>query len=240
MIRLIFVVLFLLLFCVYTIIVYIPLLIIKKINKHFSFKISFFTLKFIAKIVLMISGISPKIIGIENIDKGPSLIIANHRGFYDVITALTFLKSETVFVAKKEFEKFPILHFWTKMINCYFLDRKDLRSGMNMILYSVNFINDGYSVFIFPEGTRNKNSDIKQLLDFKGGVFKIAEKTNCKILPIAFLNTDKVFENNKCLIKKANVKISIGKPYYIDIVGNDETIAEYSRNIIINQINEME
>ena len=69
----------------------------------------------------------------------------------------------------------------------------------------------GYSIFISPEGTRNQG---KEMLPFKEGSFKIAEKTGCAIVPVALTNTDEIFENHFPRVKSAKVVIEFGKPIY--------------------------
>ena len=68
------------------------------------------------------------------------------------------------FVAKKEMEKIPLLRSWMKNVNCLFLDRKDIKAGLKTILEGIEKVKNGISVWIFPEGTRNRNKDLKELL----------------------------------------------------------------------------
>lgn len=46
-------------------------------------------------------------------------------------------------------------------------------------------------MMIFPEGTRNKGDE---LLPFKDGAFKIAQKAGCLIIPVAICGTDNVWK----------------------------------------------
>lgn len=63
---------------------------------------------------------------------------------------------------------------------CLFLDRNDTREGLKTILEGIDYIKKGISIVIFPEGTTSHTLD---LLPFKEGSFKFAEKTGCKIIP---------------------------------------------------------
>jgi 1-acyl-sn-glycerol-3-phosphate acyltransferase len=49
-------------------------------------------------------------------------------------------------------------------------------------------------MMIFPEGTRNHG---EELLPFKDGAFKIAQKADCLIVPVAICGTDNIMEANK-------------------------------------------
>ena len=147
----------------------------------------------------------------------------------------------TGIVAKKELAKIPVLSYWMKKINCVFLDRNDLRDGVKMIVTCINNISAGISMWIFPEGTRCKSKNPQDLLEFKSGSFKIAEKTNCYILPIAFKNTEYVFENQSPFIKASNIYINIGKAYKISDLNEDDKkdIGRYNQKIVKELIMEV-
>ena len=89
-------------------------------------------------------------------------------------------------------------------MNCLFLDRENMKESLKVILQGIEYIKEGHSIFIMPEGTRNQGEG---LLPFKEGSLKMAEKTGCAIIPVALSNTDAVFERQKPWVKKAHVII---------------------------------
>ena len=74
-------------------------------------------------------------------------------------------------------EKIPFLSTWMKLVNCLFLDRDDMKQGLKMVLDGINKLKSGISICIFPEGTRNKGEDETELMPFKEGSLKMAEKS---------------------------------------------------------------
>lgn len=52
--------------------------------------------------------------------------------------------------------KYPLLRDWMKRLYCLFLDRSDMRAGMQMILTGIDYIKKGISICIFPEGPEAK------------------------------------------------------------------------------------
>ncbi len=159
-------------------------------------------------------------IGAEQIPRDtPVMFAANHRGIFDAVSAYATLPVTTGIVAKKELKKVPFFAWWMDLCNCYFLDRQDPRSGIKMILNSVDLIKNNVSVFISPEGTRSKSIS---MLPFKEGSFKIATKANCPIVPVAISGSDDVFENSKPFVKKATVVIKYGSPIYLDSLSPED------------------
>ena len=108
--------------------------------------------------------------------------------------------------------KIPRLRNWMKAISCLFLDREDIRKGMQMVLDAIAKIKSGISICIFPEGTRNKSDD--DFLPFHGGSLKIAEKSGCPIIPVAINGSDDVFEKHVPKIIKTTVVIEFRPAIY--------------------------
>ena len=142
--------------------------------------------------------------GRENIpDNTPVLYVPNHRSIFDIIITYPLCKGQTGYVAKKETKKFPVFAQWMMLMNCQFLDRKDIRSGLKMINKCIELVKKGSSICIFPEGTRNKGTD--PLLEFHTGSFKIAEKTECPIVPVCITYSNKIFEDQLPKIRPVKV-----------------------------------
>ena len=74
---------------------------------------------------------------------------------------------------------------------------------------------NGVSIWIFPEGTRNDADDCLDLMPFKEGSLKIAEKTGCPVIPVAITGTAEVYEAHFPRIKSSHVTIEFGKPFII-------------------------
>lgn len=210
--RFILVILFLVIFFIISIPLYLIELIIGRFNHHAMVASSQTIVVAAFHVVLFISGVRRTVIGRENIPKEEAVLyISNHRSYFDVPIAYTSVPTLTGFMSKKELGKIPFLSTWMRFLQCLFLDRDDIKQGLKTILKGIDQVKAGYSVFISPEGTRNHG---KEMLPFKEGSFKIAEKTGCAIIPVAITNSDEAFENHSPWIRAAHVIIEYGKPIY--------------------------
>lgn len=190
--------------------------------------------------ILVISGVKVDVSGVENIPLDqPVLYVSNHRGIFDFVLAYTTVPNLTGFVSKIENKKLPFINTWMEFMNCLFLDRENIKEGLKTILAGIEKIKDGYSIFIMPEGTRNKGEGI---LPFHEGSFKLSQKTGCPIIPVAIYNTDAAFEKHKPWITKANVGIHYGKPIYVDELTKEEKkfLGVHSRKIIEDMLAQMQ
>ena len=59
-----------------------------------------------------------------------------------------------------------------RYIHCLFLDRSNVKEGLKTILAGVDELKNGHSMWIFPEGTRNRGEE-GSMLEFKEGSLKM-------------------------------------------------------------------
>lgn len=170
--------------------------------------------QFILKIAGKLAGAKTTYIGEENVPKDEAVLyVANHRSMVDVVLTYSRCPGLTGFVAKSGVNKVPALRAWMKRLHCEFLDRDDIKQGMKVILSAIDKVKNGISIFIFPEGTRNRDQDdLTTVQPFKDGSFKIAQKTGCKIIPIAITGSNRIFEDQFPWAKRGKVIIEYGEP----------------------------
>lgn len=179
--------------------------------------------------------------GLDNIpDDQPVLYVANHQSYFDIVIGYTLVKGECGFISKKEMAKFPILSIWMQFIHCLFLDRSDPRKGLKTILAAIAKIKQGISIWIFPEGTRNQTKD--ELMPFKEGSLKIAEKTGCLIIPVAISHTADLFEKHVPRVTPADVTFRFGTPIDPKLLDKEEkkTLGYQIQEIIRQMLHEEE
>lgn len=238
--RLVLAVLFLVIFFIISIPLFLVEIIIGKFNPHAKIASSQRIVVAAFRVLLFLCGVKRTVIGRENVPKNePVLYIANHRSYFDVPVAYTSIPTLTGFMAKKEIGRIPFLRTWMRFLQCLFLDRDDIKQGLKTVLQAIEQVKAGYSMFISPEGTRNQG---KEMLPFKEGSFKIAEKTGCAIIPVAISNTDEVFENHVPWIRSAHVVIEYGQPIYIKDLPKEQQkhIGAYVQGIIKNMLEKNE
>jgi len=203
---------FLLTFFILSIPLFLVEYLIGRISPHAMISSSQAIVVLALRFLLFLGGVKRTVIGRENVPKKEAVLyISNHRSYFDIPVAYVTLPTLTGFMAKKEIGKIPVLNTWMRLLQCLFLDRENIKEGLKTILKGIEQIKAGYSVFISPEGTRNQG---EEMLPFKEGSFKMAEKTGCAIIPVSISNTDAIFEKHSPWIRSAHVVIEYGKPIY--------------------------
>lgn len=203
----------------------IPLMIIEwiigKFNQDLHDRSSLAIVQWAFRVVLFFAGTKVIVKGEENVPKDTAVLyVGNHRSYFDIILTYVRVPRPTGYISKKEMDYVPLLGVWMRHLHCLFLDRKDLKQGMQIILKAIEKAKSGISICIFPEGTRNKTDEL--LLPFHEGSFKIAEKANIPIIPMTLVNTAEIFEKHLPKVKKTTVIIEYGKPIYMSEMERDE------------------
>ena len=225
----------------------IPILLVEwgigKFNKRAKDISSLRIIQAVFRFILKITGADITVKGHENVPADTAVLyIGNHRSFFDILLTYSRCKRLTGYVAKKEMEKIPLLSKWMLNVNCLFLDRNNIKEGLKTILAGIEKVRRGVSVWIFPEGTRNKNEQLSDLLPFKEGSLKIAEKSGCPVVPVAIKGTAEVFEKHIPLICPSHVVIEFGEPFIVKELDpeNRKFVGAYTREKIAGMLSEME
>ncbi len=238
MIRFICIITFLILFLICSIPLFFIEWVIGKFNRRAKDISSLRIVQWAFNVIIAMTGVDLTVIGEENIPDEAVLFVGNHRSYFDIVITYARCKRLTGYVSKKEMESFPLLSIWMKYLYCLFLDRENARAGLKTILTGIEYVKNGISICIFPEGTRNRGEELS-MLDFKDGAFKIATKSGCAIVPVCINNMADVFEAHLPRVRKTHVIIEYGQPIYPDKLDADtkKHIGTYVKNVIQDTIN---
>jgi len=162
----------------------------------------------------------PKVIGKENIPKDGALIFAgNHKHAVDPTMVMSSTSRVVHYMAKEEL--FKGLH-GIILKNMGLIKVHRGKSNPKAVIEAEEILKNGGTIGIFPEGTRNKSAE--ELLKFRYGAVRIAQKTNTPILPFAIRNKYKIF--------RKSVVIEFGKPIDVSKMELEEA-NEYLRNEVL-------
>ncbi|MCR4892024.1 MAG: 1-acyl-sn-glycerol-3-phosphate acyltransferase [Lachnospiraceae bacterium] len=240
MIRFVFIIIFVVLYLIVLIPVSLILWIVGLMSPHAKDVASLGIIKFGFKTVLFFAGTRLKVIGEEKIPRDCGVLyIGNHRSYFDVISTYSRAFRPTGFVAKVEFRKVPLFSLWMRNIRCQFLDRSNMRQGLQMILNCIEEVKNGTSIFIFPEGTRNKGEE-GTLLPFHEGSFKIADKSGCPLIPVAISNSYSIMEKQFPRICRATMVIEYCDPVDVKAMSREDRkgLSKLVGNIIVEKLKE--
>jgi len=192
-----------------------------------------------ARQTMKLAGTKVSIKGNEKFPEGPVLMASNHQGNFDIMALLGYLEKPFGFISKIEVKNIPVVRPWMEAMHCVFIDRKNRKQALAAVQQGIHYLEEGHSLLIFPEGTRNFGKGLKP---FKSGGLSMASQANVPIVPVALEGTYRVMEDNDGKVKPAKVEIQVCDPIfpeeYKDLHANE--VAELVKERITEALEMME
>ena len=135
--------------------------------------------------------------------------VSNHTSLLDVLLILGKLRVNMGFIAKIELLFVPFLNVLIAMIHSVFINRRQLRKSVKAIRKATKRIRKGYSMGIFPEGTRSKTGEIGY---FKHGSFRMATESGACVVPLTIKGVRQSFEDRKHIFQIRDAYLDVGTP----------------------------
>jgi len=184
--------------------------------------------RFWSKTILWVSGVKVTLIGVENIDlQKPYVFAANHQSQYDIFTLMGHLPVQFKWMAKKSLLYIPVVGWGMKACGTIFVERENPKEAYKALLKAVEKIKQGYSIIVFPEGTRSRNG---QIGPFKSGGIVLALRAGVPIVPITIIGTINILPKGGMRLHPGKAIIVVDKP--IDIVGYTEKDKNKLANLV--------
>lgn len=175
-----------------------------------------------ARFVIRLAGGTVMVHGLENVPRNtPVVFIGNHQSYLDIPILLGFIDVKKAFIAKIELLSIPGLAGWMKLMQCTFLDRKNMRQSVRAMREAVQTVRDGHPLVIFPEGTRSRGNTVGE---FKAGSFKLALQAGVPIVPFTLDGSWRLFEE-KGKIQNSHVRLTIHPPIPTADLSREEAAA---------------
>ncbi|MEO0311272.1 MAG: phospholipid/glycerol acyltransferase [Bacteroidota bacterium] len=144
----------------------------------------------LGKTVMMIFFIKVNIRNKHLIDANKTYVmVGNHQSLLDIPIFAYASSNVFRYLSKEEMTKIPIFGYVIKRLYLS-VNRKSKEDRARSMDAMIKSIREGISVFICPEGTRNKSTD--PLLDFKDGAFRLAVQAQVPLAVITLKNSGKM------------------------------------------------
>lgn len=130
----------------------------------------------------------------------PSIIVPNHSSFLDILLMIS-MNPKTIIMVKKWVYYSPFFGVFIRYCG-YLYIAEGAEYNLNQIKRRIF---EGYSIVIFPEGTRSVDGEIKR---FHKGAFYLAKQMNLDIQPVLIVGANYVNPKNDLIIKSGHLVIN--------------------------------
>ncbi len=124
------------------------------------------------------------------VPKGAYVVVANHRSMLDIVAMYALPIGNFKWVSKREVYRWPIFGWVLWMRGDIAIERGSAKAVRQMMAEGVNWLRQGVSIVVFPEGTRRKAQDLGP---FHDGAFALARVAGVDILPVILTGADTAF-----------------------------------------------
>ncbi len=154
------------------------------------------------RLAKLIPNIEHHVTGLENHDfNKPSILISNHQSHLDLMYTL-MLHPKIICLTNNWVWNCP---FYGRIIR--YADFYPVSDGIENAMDKLKSVIDrGYSILIFPEGTRSEDCSI---LRFHQGAFHLADKFRIDVVPILIHGIGHVFPKSEFLLRKGRVDVKV-------------------------------
>ena len=159
-------------------------------------------------VTMRLAGIRVRVEGLENIPSGVCVFASNHASNLDPVALVPNIPRRVALLAKKEVFRIPILTKAIRLAKLVPVDRGDKDAAAESVDKAVQYLKEGLSFCVFPEGTRSRDG---RLLPFKRGTFLMAIRAEAWVVPVSLAGTQRLMRKGGWTIHPGEVVVRYGQ-----------------------------
>jgi fatty-acyl-CoA synthase len=164
------------------------------------------------KVLFALTWIRVKVVGKEYMDTpGGKVYASNHVSYFDVLPLMMGLGVPYRFVAKGEVNEMIFIGTFLNKMGHLSFDRHDANSRLRQVDEIEEYLRQGESVFVFPEGTFTPEEGVRP---FQLGAFRGAVATGAPVIPVSLAGTRRFLRDRTILPRPTRVTITLSPPIY--------------------------
>jgi 1-acyl-sn-glycerol-3-phosphate acyltransferase len=163
-----------------------------------------------------------RVFGTQNVPpSGPLIVACNHVSYLDPPLMGCLCPRRISYMAKKELFEVPVLGPMIRGLGAYAVDRKG--SATSAIRRSLEVLEGGGAVGIFPEGTRNRTGEVQP----QTGVALLASLAKAPVVPACILGSDQALRLHR-------IDVAFGPPISLQPGGKAtrEDLAKFTGEVM--------
>jgi len=162
--------------------------------------------RFVMWAIRHVLGIGHRVEGAENIPAGPCVVLAKHQSAWETFALQTIFPLSS-FVYKRELHWLPLFGWGLKLMPFVGIDRAAGKAALKQVIErGTQRLAEGYTVIVFPEGTRVAPGERRE---FKIGGAWLAVAAGVPVVPVA-LDSGECWPRRAFFKRPGTVTVSIG------------------------------
>ena len=149
----------------------------------------------------------------------PCIVCGNHGSNLDMYLGAFSITNNTKPLAKVQLKKMPLLGYLFAAV-CVMVDRSSKESREKSSRLMMQEIQKGNSIFLYPEGTRNKSKE--PLNQFFDGAFRFAIESQRPIVAMCTINARNITPSDGYSVKPGLIRIKFLGPYITEGLNKED------------------
>jgi 1-acyl-sn-glycerol-3-phosphate acyltransferase len=154
-------------------------------------------------------GMRTRVEGLENIPPGTCVFASNHTSNADGVAIVGVIPRRIAILAKKSLFTIPVVGTAFKQAHFVPVDRSKPERAKASIELAAEYVRQGTSFLIFPEGTRSGDG---RLRTFKGGALLLAIDGGVPVVPVACIGAHRIMPKKSLGIRPGEVIVRFCPP----------------------------
>jgi 1-acyl-sn-glycerol-3-phosphate acyltransferase len=147
--------------------------------------------------------------GLDRIDWcAPSVLMANHQSYLDVMALYRVLPQCFGFVAKQGLYVLPFFAGVMRALGCVPIDRKSRADALASMRRAAQIVAGGSTIALFPEGTRSRGD---RILPMKKGPFHLVQLAQVPSVPIGIRGAAELMPRSNTGIRPGVIEVHVGE-----------------------------
>lgn len=140
--------------------------------------------------------------------KGGFIIASNHLSFLDPIAVGLVSFRKVKFLARDDLFNNKAFAFLLKSLGAIPI-KKGGAANIKPLKKALQILGEKHGIVIFPEGTRSQSGELQKMYN---GIGFLAIKSNCPVIPVLIVGTDKVLPIKAKFARLRKIMVYVGHP----------------------------
>ncbi|MEJ8826976.1 AMP-binding protein [Variovorax humicola] len=162
-----------------------------------------------ARVFFALTGMAPRIEGLQNLPEGPCVLVSNHGSYLDGAILLAALSRPCVFVAKAELGPQRVVGLFLRRLGAVFVERFDPRRAAEDTHEMTSHTRRGDVLLVFPEGTFGAAPG---LLPFRLGAFLTAAQAQVPVAPVVLHGNRAALPDGSWRLRRVRLEVEVLPP----------------------------
>ncbi|MGC4056839.1 MAG: lysophospholipid acyltransferase family protein [Chitinophagaceae bacterium] len=158
--------------------------------------------------------------------EGSALLLANHQSFLDPPFVASQLQRAVCFLARSTLFDVPVFGPVIRALHAFPVERG--KANIGAMKKTINVVQQGRCLLMFPEGTRTRNGEMKPL---ENGMALIIKKARVPVIPVGIDGGYEVWPRSRILPTSGKVRVKYGKPLMLHDLDNKQIMGTVESEI---------